>query len=73
MTNDYHKNRTSVVYRIADANWGMYHTDSFKTEGEAREAIDTHYTNRNKGDGSDEYWRNRPQVVLRETVITEVL
>ena len=73
MENNFHKNKTRTYFQIADANWGMYHTDTFQTEEEARKVIETEYQNRAKNDGSDEYWRNRKQVVLKITETIEVL
>lgn len=68
LKNDYHQNCTVTYYQIADANWGMYHVDVFNTEAEARAVIEKEYTN-----SSNEYWRNRPQVVIKVTTIKEVL
>lgn len=73
MENNFHKNQTITYYEIADANWGMYHVDTFETEEEAREVIKTEYQNRSKNDGNDEYWRNRKQVVIKVTTNREVL
>ena len=73
MENNFHKNETRTYFQIADANWGMYHKDTFQTEEEARKVIETEYQNRSKNDGSDEYWRNRKQVVIKVTTIQEVL
>jgi len=73
MDNNFHKNNTRTYFQIADANWGMYHVNTFQTEEEAREIIQTEYQNRSKNDGSDEYWRNRKQVVIKVTIIQEVL
>ena len=73
MENNFHKNETRTYFQIADANWGMYHTDTFQTEEEARKVIETEYQNRSKNDGSDEYWKNRKQVVIKVTTIQEVL
>lgn len=67
-TNDFHKNRTTVFFRIADANWGMYHSEDFNSEAEAREVIEIKYTN-----SENEYWRNRPQVILKITTTQEVI
>ncbi len=72
--NNYHKNYHTTKYIVADANWGMY--DSYPntdTEEDARAIIEKEYTNRNKGDGYDDYWRNRKQVVLKITTTQEVL
>lgn len=71
--NNYHKNSTTTCFQIADANWGMYHTKNFETEEEARKVIETEYKNRSKNDGSDDYWRNRKQVVLKVTRTIEFL
>lgn len=71
--NNYHKNSTTTCFQIADENWGMYHPKSFETEEEARKVIETEYKNRSKNDGSDDYWRNRKQVVLKVTKTIEVL
>ena len=73
MDNNFHKNGTRTYFQIADANWGMYHTDTFQTEEEARKVIETEYQNRSKNDGSDEYWKNRKQVVIKVTTTQEVL
>lgn len=74
MENNYHKDSIHTYYQIADANWGMYHSDSFDTEEEARMVMDAEYTNRSTGyESSDEYWRKRPQVILKITVKKEVL
>jgi hypothetical protein len=40
---------------------------------EARKVIESEYTNRSKNDGSDGYWRNIKQVVIKVTSITEFL
>lgn len=73
MENNFHKNETRVYFQIADANWGMYHPETFQTEEEARKVIKTEYENRSKNDGSDEYWKNRKQVVIKVTTKQEVL
>lgn len=73
MENNFHKNRTNTWFEIVDANWGMYHPDKFETEEAARKVIETEYQNRSKNDGSDEYWRNRKQVVIKVTKTIEVL
>jgi hypothetical protein len=62
---NYHKNKT--YFKIADANHGMYHSELFKTEDEARTVIENDYKNRSKNDGYDEYWRNRNQIVIKVT------
>jgi hypothetical protein len=66
-------NVTRTYFQIADANSEMYHTDIFETEEEARKVIQTEYQNRSKNDGSDEYWRNRKQIVIKVTTTQEVL
>lgn len=71
--NNFHKNQTVTYYEIADANWGMYHSKTFETEEEARRVIESEYENRSEGDGHDEYWRNRKQVVIKVTVDKKVL
>ena len=73
MDNNFHKNGTKTYFQIADANWGAYHSETFETEEEARKVIETQYENRCKKDGSDEYWRNRKQVVIKVTTTHEVL
>ena len=73
MENNFHKSGTRTWFEIADANWGMYHPDDFDTEEEARKVIETEYQKRSKNDGSDGYWRNRKQVVLKVTKTIEVL
>ncbi len=71
---NYHKNFIHTIFRIADANWGMYHNTDFDTVDEALVKMDKEYTNRNTGDAdSDNYWRNRKHVVLKITTIQEVL
>ena len=54
-------NRIKTYFQIADANLGVYYTDTFKTEDEARKVIETEYKNRCKNDGYDEYWKNKKQ------------
>lgn len=73
MDNNFHKNGTTTHYEIADANWGMYDPNKFKSEEETRKVIETEYKNRSKNDASDEYWRNRKQVVIKVTTTIEVL
>jgi hypothetical protein len=73
MKNNFHKNGTRTYFQITDANGGGYHTDTFETEEEARKVIATEYQNRSKNDGSDEYWRNRKQIVIKVTTTQEVL
>ena len=73
MDNNFHKNGTRTYFQIADANWGMYHTENFSTEEEARKVIEKEYQNRCKNDGSDEYWKNRKQIVIKITTTQEVL
>lgn len=73
MENDYHKNEKLTYFRIADANWEMYHTETFRTEEEARKVVEIEYQNRCKNDGNDEYWKNRKQVILKITRTIEVL
>jgi hypothetical protein len=70
---NFHKSGTRTYFQIADANWCMYHTNTFATEEEARDVIKTEYINMSKKDGSDEYWNNRKQVVIKVTEIQEVL
>lgn len=65
--------KTHTYFQIADADHPMYHTTNFETEEAAREAIRTEYAERNTGNESDEYWRNRKQVVLRVTEIIQNL
>ena len=72
-TDDFHKNKTTIYFEIVDANSGIYHEDTFKTEAEARKVIKTDYENRSKNDGFDEFWRNRKQIVIKVTTITDVL
>lgn len=59
--------KNEIYFRIADANHAMYHPNRFASEEDAREIIDKEYTNRNKNDGYDEYWRNRQQIVMKIT------
>lgn len=59
--------KNEIYFRIADVNHAMYHPNRFASEEEARETIDKEYTNRNKNDGYDEYWRNRQQIVIKIT------
>ena len=73
MENNFHKSGTRTYFKVADANWGMSHSETFQTEEEARKVIETEYHNRSKNDGHDEYWRNRKQVVIKVTTIQEVL
>lgn len=73
MQNNYHKSGKDSYFQIADANWAMYNPNRFETEEEARAVIESEYQNRSKNDGSDEYWRNRKQVVIKITTIREVL
>jgi hypothetical protein len=54
-------------YEVWDAHHPMGHSKSFDTEEEARQCIEKEYKNRNKGDGHDEYWRNRESVVVKVT------
>jgi hypothetical protein len=71
--NEFHKSGTQTYFQIADANWGMYHLETFNTEEEARKVIRDVYENRSKNDGHDEYWRNRKQIVIKITTTKEVL
>lgn len=64
---------TTVHYRITDLDHPMRHPNSFGTYDEAKEALDENYTNRNKGDGSDEYWRNRRTGIQKVTTTVELL
>jgi hypothetical protein len=73
MDNNFHKSGTKIWFTIADANWGMYHPKEFETEEEARKVIQDEYQNRSENDGSDEYWRNRKQVVIKHTITKDVL
>lgn len=73
MENNFHKNETRTYFQIADANWGMYNSEIFQSEQEARKVIESEYQNRSKNDGNDEYWRNRKQIVIKVTEIQEVL
>ena len=59
--------KKEIYFRIADANHAMYHPNRFVSEEEARKVIEKEYTNRNKNDGHDEYWRNRKQIVIKIT------
>ena len=60
-----------TYYQIYDLNHLMYHADKFDTLDEAKKVLKEQYTNRNKGDGHDEYWRNRTSGIQKITVITE--
>jgi len=62
------KNHNETYFHIVDKNHDMRDPKKFKTEEEARKAIETSYTNRSQNDGYDEYWRNRPQIVIKVTV-----
>jgi hypothetical protein len=73
MGNNFFKNEISTHFAIKDAISEMYHNETFSTEAEARKVIESEYTNRSKNDGSDGYWRNRKQVVIKVTSITEFL
>ena len=66
--NKFHTNHTSTYYEIADANCGMCHPKTFQTEDEARKVIKEEYTN-----SDNEFWRNRKQIVIKVTVVKEVL
>lgn len=59
--------KNEIYFRIADANHAMYHPNKFESEEEARKTIEKEYTNRNKNDGHDDYWRNRKQIVIKIT------
>jgi hypothetical protein len=59
--------KTEIYFTIADADHAMYHPKRFGTEEEARETIAKEYTNRNKNDGHDTFWRGRKQVLIRVT------
>jgi uncharacterized protein (DUF4415 family) len=59
--------KNEIYFRIADANHAMYHPNRFVSEEEARKVIEKEYTNRNKNDGHDDYWRNRKQIVIKIT------
>lgn len=65
--------KTTVYYRIADQDHPMYHTEYFDTPEEAAEVMDREYTNRDKGDGHDEYWRNRHTAVEKVIVTVELV
>jgi hypothetical protein len=73
MDNNYHKSGTTSLFKIWDANWDVYHPNKFETEEAARKVIATEYENRSKNDGYDEYWRNKKHVVIKFTIIKEVL
>jgi len=64
---------TTTRYRIADLDHPMYHPDTFDTFEEAQEVLDKEYTNRDKGDGFDENWRNRRTGVQKVTRTVETL
>ena len=70
-----HCNKT--YYQIVDKNDDMrdhgftnFRTGihKFETEEEARKYIETIYTNRSRGDGHDDYWRNKTQIVIKVTI-----
>lgn len=65
------KLRKSVVYKITTPGLSSFHPTTFYSAEEAIEVMDAEYTNRNKGDGYDEYWRKRHSIVVKETKVTE--
>lgn len=64
-------NYNKIEFVIADAQHPMYTPKTFPSLEEAILYRDKHYINRNKGDEHDEYWQNRPQLILKVT--TEVI
>lgn len=72
-TNDFHKDRTTTYFQVADANWGMYNSDTFQTVEAARDCIKNEYRERNKKDGHDKYWNDKPLVILKITTTTQVV
>lgn len=67
------KNKTITYYQIKDLDHPMYHPETFNTFEEAKKVLDVEYTNRNKNDGHNDYWRNRRTGIQRVTVTTELL
>jgi hypothetical protein len=64
-------NYNKTEYWIADKESRSYHPETFSTVEEAVKVRDEKYTNRNKGDSYDDYWRNRPHIILKVT--TEII
>ena len=75
------KQRTTVRYWlvtdfIGDPKNGHangYDSKSFVSKRKAIEHWRKEYKNRNVGDGYDEYWRNKPCYIQKETTITEMI
>lgn len=68
-----------TILEIMDANHPMYLSETFEAkdiEG-ARKALKSHYidcdANPAMSDENKEYWRNRPHVIVKKTVTTEIL
>lgn len=67
-------NKTKVVsYIVGDLDHPMRHGEKFKTKADAIEMCDREFTNRDKKDGHDDYWRNRRTGVWKLTEIKELL
>lgn len=65
--------KKTTVFRIADLDHPMYHADSFDDFEKAKKVLDDQYTNRNKKDGHDEYWRGRNTGIEKVVTTVEVL
>lgn len=64
---------TTTKFRIADLDHPMNYPEYFDTPQEALNMLDVEYTNRNKGDGHDEYWQRRRTGIVKVTITEEVI
>lgn len=61
------KSTTQTYFRVGDADHGMWSPETFDTEEAAKAHLDEAYTNRDKKDGHDDYWRNRHTIIEKVT------
>jgi len=69
MKHQFHKNSTHTYFEIADADWGMYDTMRFNKISDARKR----FKELKKENAGNDFWSKRKNVILKRTVITEVV
>lgn len=69
----FHKDFTRTYYTVADANWGMYAPERFKSISAAKKYIREQNKIHAKDPAQYSFWLNRRQVILRNIEIVQVV
>lgn len=64
---------TKVTFKIAEENLGMFCSETFSSQAEAQQFIDTQLKSRSKNDGNDDYWRGLNYKIVKTTITQEYL